>query len=166
MEMSEWQAIWESHGRVGIFFLVGMGILLFLWCRWRRRRQKIDLMGGEFGSISISMGALREVLSTVCEEVVERPRSKISIRMGKNNLRLRIRLRAPVGENVQEMARKIQRLAAAKLHSQFGLEQPCSIDVLIGGFRTGKGGRGCGEISWETTSHSGGHSPTDRNGTH
>jgi hypothetical protein len=146
MDMPDWQLIWGQYGPTGFFLLSGAILCLLFWRRWRQRQKKIALMGGEFGSISLSMDALREILANICEEVVERPRSKITVHGKKNDLRLRIRLRVPVGENVQEMAHRIQRLAAEKLRGQLGLEQPCSIDILIGSFRSGKKRWGCGKI--------------------
>lgn len=118
--------------------------IIILWIFWRKlwkhlRQQQVSIFQSEFGHVAASLSAVREVIRGTCDYISPNSRPKIRLCVKKNNVRVRIRLQAIAGENVQQLSQKIQHLTALNLQEQFGFESMGNIDVIITGFR-GKGG--------------------------
>jgi hypothetical protein len=123
--------------RQGLALLSAVAIGFFVIWRsiycWRR---KILIAGGEWGTISVSVRAIRGTIRGICDTFSPAGHPCIRIREKKSVLSVIIHLRAPFGCNVPELSQKIQESVANNLREQFGFSSIGPIDVVIGHLRT------------------------------
>jgi uncharacterized alkaline shock family protein YloU len=132
------QKIWifaNAHrwdiGILGIVLILG-GIF-YRMCKCARR--KIFVVSGEWGTVSVSMRAIRGAIRGICDSISPSGSPRIRIREKKSTVSICIRLRAPFGSNVLGLSQKIQESVAHSLREQFGFSEITSIDVVIEQFR-------------------------------
>lgn len=122
--------------RQGVVLFCAVAIGLFvLWrsiCCWRK---KILIAGGEWGTVSVSVRAIRGTIRGICDTLSPAGHPCIRIREKKSILSVSIYLRAPFGCNVPALSLKIQESVADNLREQFGFSAIGPIDVVIGHFR-------------------------------
>lgn len=131
-------AFYAVHGTI---LWASLGLLLALLIGVRLSRsvgRQIPIGSSDFGTIAASLSAIQEVMRGTCESIVPKCHPSIRVRLRRGNVRIRIRLKAPAGENVQALSQQIQQRAAENLHEQFGFETVGSIDVIVTGFRSSR----------------------------
>lgn len=136
------RAFYELHGP---FIWVGLGLVIAILIAVRFVRsmgRQIPIGSSDYGTIAASLSAIQEVMRRTCESIVPRSHPAIRVRLRRGNVRIRIRLKAPAGENVQSLSQQIQQRAAENLQEQFGFETVGGIDVIVTGFRSGRDQKG------------------------
>lgn len=110
-------------------------LLLILIKIQRHLGRQIPITCSEFGCVAASFGAIREVMRATCETILPQSHPIIRVVLRNNNVRLRIKIKAITGVNVQELSKKIQQAAIENLRDQFGFQTIGCVDVIITGFR-------------------------------
>lgn len=117
------------------------GLLVFWYC-WRKIRKhfqfSIPVAHGEFGFIMASVAAVKEVVRGSCECILSDISPKIAVKIQKNKVSVRIKIKAIPGQNVQTLSQRIQELTTRNLQEQFGFEHIASVDILVRGFHGGR----------------------------
>jgi uncharacterized alkaline shock family protein YloU len=124
-----------DHRRGLVLFCAAAVGLFVLWrsiCCWRK---KILIAGGELGTVSVSVRAIRGTVRGICDIFSPAGHPCVRIREKNSILSIIIHLRAPFGCNVPELSQKIQESVANNLREQFGFPSVGPIDVTIGHFR-------------------------------
>jgi hypothetical protein len=124
-----------DHRRGVVLFCAAAVGLFVLWRSVRCWRRKILIAGGELGTVSVSVRAIRGTIRGICDIFSPAGRPCVRVREKNSVLSITIPLRAPFGCNVPELSQKIQESVAHNLREQFGFSTIGPIDVIIGHFR-------------------------------
>ncbi|MDR0727595.1 MAG: hypothetical protein LBF26_01725 [Puniceicoccales bacterium] len=121
--------------RLGLVLLATAAVGSFvLWRFIRCWRRKILIADGEWGTVSVSVRAIRGTIRGICDTFSPAGHPCIRIREKKSVLSIAIHLQAPFGCNVPELSRQIQEAIASNLREQFGFSAVGPIDVVISHF--------------------------------
>lgn len=136
-----WENITAFYANYTTECWVVAGILVVWYC-WRKIRKhfrfSIPVTRGEFGSVMASVAAVKEVVRGSCECILSDISPKIAVKIQKNKVAVRIKIKAIPGQNVQTLSQRIQQLTARNLQEQFGFEHIASVDILVRGFHGGR----------------------------